>query len=211
MYGKDYEVYILYCDPINEIHNFTWKYKNNIYQFFKQNPYCPASRFYRQNLSIIVLNSNIIKLNDNGNELQLQLDHELNHIFDKLSDKQFENINQKIQIEIINFFKENNILNYELNQDFSIHMFNSSEFYEMLSNLCNVLSLYFSEYSEFQLYHKLMQMLTDNYLKSDEFKNLEEPVQSAIIFAYICKKYSKDRWNRTIKAVKTQLDLTRIF
>jgi hypothetical protein len=54
-------------------------------------------------------------------------------------------------------------------------------------------------------------MLTDDYLKSDEFKNLEEPVQSAIIFAYICKKYSKDRWNRTIKAVKTQLDLTRIF
>jgi hypothetical protein len=33
-------------------------------------------------------------------------------------------------------------------------------------------------------------------------------VQGALVFAFICKKYSPDRWNRTIKAVKTQLDLT---
>lgn len=117
---------------------------------------CPAVRFFRENLSIIVLNSKVIKLNDNGNELELQLDHELNHIFDKLSDKQFDNINEKVQLDIIKYFTEYKILSYDLNADFNIHMFNSSEFYEMLSNLCNVLTFYFPDYSEIQIYQKLM-------------------------------------------------------
>lgn len=54
-------------------------------------------------------------------------------------------------------------------------------------------------------------MLTDEFIQSNEFKTLKEPIQGSIIFAFICKKYSSERWNRTIKAVKSQLNLTRIF
>lgn len=211
IYGKKYQLYVLYCNPINDIHKFTWNEKQSISNFFKQNPNCPAARFYDNKLSIIVLNSKIISLNDNGNELELQLDHELNHIFDKLSNKQYKDINRIVQNKIIKYFKENNILDYDVeNADFSIHMFNSSEFYEMLANLCNVISLYFNESDNIQLYQKLMNMLNHEYITSNEFKQLLEPIQGAIIFAYICKKYSPDRWNRTIKAVKSQLQLTDI-
>ena len=211
IYGKKYQLYVLYCNPINDIDKFTWNDKQSILNFFKQNPNCPAARFYDSKLSIIVLNSNIISLNDNGNELELQLDHELNHIFDKLSNKQYEDINSNIQHEIIKYFNEYNIVDYDVeNADFSIHMFNSSEFYEMLANLCNVISLYFNEFNNIQLYQKLMNMLTHEYITSDEFKCLIELIQGAIIFAYICKKYSPDRWNRTIKAVKSQLQLTEV-
>ena len=93
IYGDNYQLYILYCDPINEIDNFSWKNINTIKQFFEQNKYCPAARFYGEKLSIIVLNANVISLIDNGNELEVQLDHELNHIFDKLSEKKYEDIN----------------------------------------------------------------------------------------------------------------------
>lgn len=210
-YGDNYQLYILYCNPINEIDNFSWKNSNSIKQFFKQNKYCPAARFYDEKLSIIVLNSNVISLIDNGNELEIQLDHELNHIFDKLSEKKYEDINEKIQNECIAYFQKYNILTYDVNSiDFSIHMFNSSEFYEMLANLCNVCSLYFNISNKYELYKKIMNMLTHEYIISNEFKQLTEPVQGAIVFGYICKKYSPERWNRVIKAVKTQLDLTGI-
>jgi hypothetical protein len=211
IYGDNYQLYILYCDPINEIDNFSWKNTNLIKQFFKQNKYCPAARFYDEKLSIIVLNANVISLIDNGNELEVQLDHELNHIFDRLSDKKYENINEKIQNECIAYFQKYDILTYDVNSiDFSIHMFNSSEFYEMLANLCNVISLYFNISNKYELYQKIMNMLTHEYIISNEFKQLIEPVQGAIVFGYICKKYSPERWNRVIKAVKTQLELTGI-
>lgn len=207
-YGKKYQIYILYCNPLTEINNFTWRGSQSIYNFFKQNPNCPAARFYDNTISIIVLNSNIIPLTDNGKQLQLQLDHELNHIFDKLADRQYPDINHKVQQQIIKYFKDLDILQCEVqSDDFSIHMFNSSEFYEMLANLCNVISLYFQQSDNIKLFQKLINMLTDQYLKSDQFKQLREPIQGALIFAYICRKYSPDRWNRTIKAVKHQLQI----
>jgi hypothetical protein len=89
-------------------------------------------------------------------------------------------------------------------------MFNSTEFYEMLANLCNVISLYFPDKSNVDKYKEIMNMLTHEYIISDEFKELNEPVQGAIIFGYICKKYSPDRWNRAIKAIKTQLELNDV-
>lgn len=209
VYSDNYSIYVLYCDPILDMDKFSWRYKKSIKDFFLRNVYCPASRFYSNDISIIVLNSRVISLDDNGNQLQLQLDHQLNHIFDKLSDRVYPDLNQKIRQECLRYFKQFKILSYDIqSDDFSIHMFNSSEFFQMLSNLCNVISLYFNQTNKIKIYQKLMNMLTHDYFLSEQFKKLEQPVQGALVFAFICKKYSPDRWNRTIKAVKAQLDLT---
>lgn len=38
---------------------------------------------------------------------------------------------------------------------------------------------------------------------------LEEPIRGALIFAFICKKYDPERWNRVMKAVVVQLNLSK--
>jgi hypothetical protein len=206
IYGNDYELYILYCDPINEISRFSYVHRDKIKQYFSTNRYCPAARFFNDNYSIIVLNSNVVTLD--GNELELQLDHELNHLFDKLIDKKYPDLNVEIQQDILKYFSK---LNKEIDMnDFSMHMFSSIEFYEMLANLCNVVSLYFNETDNFKIFKKLMSMLNEEYLESVEFNQLDSQMQGAIIFAFICKKYSKARWNKVISSVKKQLELTGV-
>ena len=84
-------------------------------------------------------------------------------------------MNEKIQNEIYDYFQKFQILEYDIqNSDFSIHMFNSTEFYEMLANLCNVISLYFPNKSNVDKYKEIMDMLTHEYIISDEFKELND-------------------------------------
>lgn len=211
-YGNDYQLYILYCNPIIDMDKFSWKFKNQISNYFKTNKFKPAARFYDKKLSIIVLNSKIININDNENEIELQLDHELNHIFEKLYKEEIEDINKEAQNEIIDWFNKNSIISLEelISDDFSIHMFNSSEFIEMTANLCNVLSLFLNEEDKINLIKKMNEMVSEKYLKSNEFKKLDEPIRGSIIFAFICKKYSPKRWNRVLKAIYEQLDLNNL-
>lgn len=54
-------------------------------------------------------------------------------------------------------------------------------------------------------------MLNESFIKSDEFKKIEEPIRGAIIFAFICKKYAPDRWNRVVKAINVQLNTNYTF
>lgn len=211
-YGKKYQLYILYCNPIIDMNKFNWKYKNQITNYFKSNKLKPAARFYNNKLSIIILNSKIIDIDNNENEIELQLDHELNHIFEKLYKKEIEDINKEAQKEIIDWFHTNNIISLEelISDDFSIHMFNSSEFIEMTANLCNVLSLILIERDKIKLIKKMNEMISEEYLKSDEFKKLNEPIRGSIIFAFICKKFSPKRWNRVLKAIYEQLNLNNV-
>ena len=75
--------------------------------------------------------------------MELQLDHELNHLFSSISKNAPKiSINNEAVNICIQYLLENNVISRsELESyDFNIHMFNDEEFYEMLSNLCNVLS-----------------------------------------------------------------------
>ena len=209
--SKDFSLYILYCDPINDISKLNWKYSKQIYLDFKKTPYCPAKRFFASNINIIVLNNRVIDSTD-LKQMELQLDHELNHLFSSISKNAPKiSINNKAINICIQYLLENNIISRsELESyDFNIHMFNDEEFYEMLSNLCNVLSLYFNEKDNNVVLKRFMEMTSENFIKSNEFKKLEEPIRGALIFAFICKKYAPERWNRVMKAVVVQLNLNK--
>ena len=144
--------------------------------------------------------------------MELQLDHELNNLFSSISKNTPKiSINNEAINICIQYLLENNIISQsELESyDFNIHMFNDEEFYEMLSNLCNVLSLYFHEKDNNVVLKRFMEMTSENFIKSNEFEKLEEPIRGALIFAFICKKYAPERWNRVMKAVVVQLNLNK--
>ena len=209
----NYKIYILYFDPINEIQKLNWKFSNKVYEFFLSNKNCPAASFFSTTSCLIVLNSLIIDIFD-SETLELQLDHELNHIFGKVSNdyKKYETLDNSIQCKIISFLKENKIIGVEelITNDFSIHMFSKIEFISMLSNVCNVISFQFKDLNEIDILHKFMEMTSESFIKSSEFPKLEEPIRGALIFAFICRKFNPDRWNRVIKAVKEQLNLNSL-
>lgn len=211
--SKNYKIYVLYFDPINDIQNLNWDPKYQIYEKFSQNCFCPAYRFYNSNVSIIVLNKKVISLSDWLNA-ELQLDHQLNHLFSVLSGDEIpEDINEEVQKECIKWFQSNKLIyDYELlSNDFSIHMFSKYEFYSMTANICNVLSLYFCNKNNIELFNYFNNtILTQNYLKSNEFKKFNEPIRGAIIFAYICKKYSPERWRIVLSSIKKQLDIENL-
>ena len=82
-------------------------------------------------------------------KINKQLDNHHNLPFEKFLNDKISSVavEKQLQEKVINWFIENNI-NYndfsnliELN-DFTIHMFDTSEFIEMCANVCNWLSLY---------------------------------------------------------------------
>ena len=168
--------------------------KKIIKQYFDVNLNVPAARFEFATKSIIVLNSTIIK---DEKRLEQSLDHELNHIFEHFLNDDKDNIenltSDKIQTDIERYFIDElgiKISNMNEFKDYAEHMFGKSEFYEMISDLCNILSLYFNEKDSIKLFRKLEFMLTDTFINSTEFKKLEEPVKGSILFAYTCKRFS---------------------
>lgn len=207
--SSDYRMYVLYC-TVEQIKNLNWEAANQIYQDYSKTPKCPAKRYYNNKCSIIILNKDVVGMNTP--EFEIQLDHQINHLFEQLNDKeQVEDINQQLQQDIKKYFQENNILSEEEldTQDFSLHMFNKSEFYQMISNLCNVISFYFNYNDIMEVLKKLQSMLKDQYFKTQEFQQLEEPIRGSIIFAFICKKYDLKRWKIVCSMIKKQLDLDR--
>lgn len=205
--SNNYKLYILYC-TIQDIKTLNWEPAHQIYDDYKLTPKCPAKRYFNNKCSIIVINSQVVGITTK--EFQIQLDHQLNHLFEQLNDKEeVQDINEQLQQQIKQYFLENNIISEEeLNsEDFNIHMFNHIEFYQMISNLCNVISLYFQQKDILEIIKKLHYMLTEEYLKSKEFEQLEEPIRGSIIFAFICKKYNLERWKIVCSMIKKQIDL----
>lgn len=211
--SANYKIYVLYFDPINDIDKLNWTPKYQIHDKFIETPLCPVYRFYNKKVSIIVLNNKIIKLSDWINA-EVQLDHELNHLFSILSEEEIPNdINEELQEECKLWFLKNNIcIPEEINSnDFSLHMFNKSEFYSMTANVCNILSLYFKDKTNIELFNYFNNViLTDKFLLSEEFSKFEEPIRGAIIFAFICKKYSPERWFIVLSSIKKQLDIDKL-
>ncbi len=191
----NYKIYILYFDPVTELrYLYDCPEKKIIKQYFDVNLNVPAARFEFATKSIIVLNSTIIK---DEKRLEQSLDHELNHIFEHFLNDDKDNIenltSDKIQTDIERYFIDElgiKISNMNEFKDYAEHMFGKSEFYEMISDLCNILSLYFNEKDSIKLFRKLEFMLTDTFINSTEFKKLEEPVKGSILFAYTCKRFS---------------------
>lgn len=144
----------------------------------------------------------------------MHIDHELNHIFGKLTNdfKKYKSLDDKLSSQIMQYLNDHDIIEYNelISQDFSIHMFSQIEFISMLSNVCNVISLMFNEKDNIKVLTRFMHMTSEEFINSAEFKKLEEPIRGAIIFAFICRKFNPDRWNRVMKAIKEQLNLTGI-
>lgn len=206
---SNYMLYVLYCNPVKDLLKLNWSVANQIFEDYTITPDCPAKNYYNSKCAIIILNSKRISRSAEY-EFELELDHELNHIFKRIrQEEDIENINKNLANEIKQYLLNNNILdkNYFKGSDFDIHMFSNIEFYEMTANVCNVLSLYFNETNDIKLFNKFDNMLTENYLKSNEFKQLPETVKGAIIFAFICKKYDNNRWLYVLSCIRGQLNL----
>lgn len=206
---NNFMLYVLYCNPIKDLLKLNWSAANQIFEDYLTTTDCPAKNYYNSKCAIVILNSNRISRSAEY-EFELELDHELNHIFKRIrQEEEVEDLNKNLIDEIKYYLLNNNILNkdYFKGNDFDIHMFSESEFYEMTANVCNVLSLYFKETNDIKLFNKFDNMLTEKYLKSNEFKQLPETVKGAIIFAFICKKYDNNRWAYVLSCIRGQLNL----
>ena len=213
---KNYKIYILYFDPIKEI-----KYlhecpeKQIIYNEFIRNEFLPAARFAFKLKSIIVINSKVVK---DENRLEQALDHELNHVFEPFLNDDNDSIDEdkissKIELYIEKYLIDElgiKISSKEEFKDYAEHMFSRNEFYEMTADLCNVLSLYFDEKNSVKLFQKFENMLTESYINSNNFKQLEEPIKGSILFAYTCKRFLPKRWKIVLSKVKEQLNLNSL-
>ena len=210
--SNNYKLYILYCNPTEDLDLLNWSVSKQIKSNYLTTPNCPAKTYYNNKCGIIIINSCVISRS--STELELYVDHELNHLFEKLSNKQdIPDLDEQIQEEIKNYFKKYNIISIDEldSEDFFIHMFSNEEFYEMISDVCNVLSLYFNEKNDIHIFNKLNNMLTEQYMQSEEFQKLNEPLRGAIIFAFICKKYDLKRWKIVLSYVRSQLNLTGLI
>lgn len=198
-----YKLYVMYFDPINEEFMLPFNDNHQIKNKFMINSKSRAESFFNNNIFIIIVNSNTVNRFDR-NLVELEIDHELNHLFGKYEDNQGDDISMDENIR-------NNGYSYDIKiSDFSKHMFDEEEFISMISNVCNCLSLMFNEKDELMIFDKYMKILTTEFINSNEFLNLNEPIKGAILFSYICKKYVPNRWNFLFNKVKIQLNLTGI-
>lgn len=212
---KTYNLYILFFDPINEIKYLVeCSEKHLIYNEFLKNKALPAARFAFTTKSIIVINSRVCKDDKRFEQL---LDHELNHVFKPFLNKNKNELDDLTTSKIDKFIESHfiddlgiSISSVDEFKDYAEHMFGKSEFYEMTADLCNILSLYFNETNPIKLFQKFESMLTKDFINSDQFKSLEEPIKGSLIFAYTCKKFSPKRWKIVIKKVKEQLNLNNL-
>lgn len=221
-FQDNYELHILHIYPLEEAQYLNAKYRRAIYNYFYdlKNEMPPAATFDFGKFDVIIINAEKVPRNyKNSYKLETYLDHELNHLFEPNVNKtkKYPSFEDHVKLSILKEINDKYHLNInvdditsaELN-DYLTHMFSTSEFYEMTADLCNVLSLYFKEKDSAKLFNKLESMLTSTFLNSNEFKQLEEPIKGSILFAYICKNYSKDRWKIVLAKVKEQLNLTGI-
>lgn len=215
----NFHLYVLYLNPTKDLNKLqmTNDVKNFILKQFIKNKNLPACNVYYAEKSTnmlmyaIVIINNVIIDNYDFKLKEVHLDHELNHIFERfLNDSIYlkDKSNDKELInEVIKWFKTNKI-DYPINDDFNTHMFSSVEFIEMLANVCNWLSLYQNESNKFKAYNNFLSMTKEDFIKSNKFKQLSEPIAGSIIFAFICKKFMPERWTIVIEKVKEQLSLT---
>ena len=223
--SENFIMFILIIEPFKHIDKIKSNHRIFIESYFKNNPNVPAAMFNDFNstlnqgkpteISILVINEAVIGRYD-LNKLELHIDHELNHFFEKFLNDKISSVavENQLQEKVINWFIENNIKYndfsnlVELN-DFTIHMFDTSEFFEMCANVCNWLSLYKKDDDKLSIFNSFLKMTTDNFIKSEKFKKLEEPIAGAIVFAFICRKFIPKRWNIVQQLVKEQLCLDK--
>lgn len=177
-FNNNYELHILHIYPLKEAQYINAKYRRAIYNYFYslKNEMPPAATFDFGKFDVIVINAEKVHRNyANSYKLETYLDHELNHLFEPNVDKtkQYPSFKERVKLSILKEINDkyhldinvNDITSAELN-DYLTHMFSTSEFYEMISDLCNVLSLYFKEKNSIKLFNKLESMLNDSFLNS---------------------------------------------
>lgn len=225
--SKNFTLWILFIEPFKQIDKIKSNHRFFIEKYFKNNPSVPAAMFndfqqtidkeHPSEIAILVINESVVNRFD-LRKLELNLDHELNHFFEKfLNDEKIKyiSVDKNIKNKVINWFVENNVFYndfsdlFQLN-DFSTHMFDTSEFIEMCANVCNWLSLYVKDTNKFSIFNRFLKMTTANYIKSNDFSKLEEPIAGAVIFAFICRKFVPKRWEIVQELVKEQLCLDKI-
>ncbi len=216
---EQFKLYILYFDPINDITELNFKYKQDIYDIFLKNKILPAAHFYPKeeqfNFSLIIINKTVVDLK-NKNNLELLIDHELNHMFEPLIENKSyltitdNKLTDKILFELREYLNDNYLiktLSKQLSDDIIYHMIDDNEFYQMLSDLCNIITLYENMPSNIDSYFLFLTRINKKYLNSTEFKKLDETIQYGYIFAYICKMYFPGKWKIIKLIVKKQLNI----
>lgn len=211
--SKHYLIYVLYFDPIKEIHKLNWPFTKKIHEYFITNPNSPAATFFCTKSCIITLNSRVIDIFD-SDTVELHLDHELNHIFGKFTKdfEKYQSLDSTTISKIKQYMLTNKIVDYNeiITDDFSMHMYSQIEFISMLSNICNIISIKFDEKDKTKVLKKFTEMTSESFIKSDSFQQLNEPLRGSLLFAFICRKFHPNRWNRVIIAVKEQLNLNNL-
>lgn len=206
------------------------KKQEDIINYFLQNKNCKGCTFsnfpiIKNDPIIIVLNENLI----NSQQIfQIVLNHQLEHYFDEHCNENQQNLQQKFNnssnlsddvIKFINNTQYNKL--FELCKkigylktkfqlfDLIQHMFLNNEFYPMCSDLSNSFMYYFQQkqFKNFSIKDRVNFILSkcnQQFLLSENFKNLPSYICDSLLFLYICKNISQQKFNICLETLTAQ-------
>jgi hypothetical protein len=160
-----------------------------------------------------VIGINGSKING-GREFEKELDHELNHYFekmnihfdltkyiDKIEDTSYKNIINTIEeFYHINFCKKTSFI-----RDLKYHLFNFNEFRSMSANVFHEIL----QYNETHLRQLDFHIFLTDIKNCDYHKYTDINMQETILFCWLTKQLSENRWNLLLTGIKDAIKIRK--
>lgn len=160
---------------------------------------------------VIALNGKNIHSN---REFERELDHELNHYFEQMNihynladypDNIVDIKNEKILNKLEEFYHDEFRQKPSYIADLKTHLFNYNEFRSMSANVFhNILKYNETHLKQLQFSEFLGDIANCNYIKYKEVY-----LQETILFCWICKQISADRWSILTEGIKEAISIKK--
>jgi hypothetical protein len=203
-----------YLNPFQAFKQFSMeKVETQLINFFKQSNKAGAN-FNSIDVCpelgcVIALNGSLIKTN---RDFEKQLDHELNHYFEKLQLKfnkinsiQTATPNEKVLNEISKFYGIDVSKKSSFLTDLKYHLFDESEFRSMSANVFHDILNYNETHLKQLNFHEFMTDVNNcNYGKYSDIS-----LQESILFAWICKQLSENRFSIIVEGILAAIKIKK--
>lgn len=165
----------------------------------------------------IFINGELVKTH---NQIEALVDHQLNHYFTKMGFFEgYKNVNYnipsinetpKLSVLLNKYYHFNNDKNYEFN--IKLHLYNDREFYSMCATVFHTLLNQITKFNNKLTEESFLNMINYNFINQSDFLNnkiLNHDLREAVIFCYVNKELSSDRFEIIKRGIHTAFGIKK--